>query len=306
MKADLPEHLISAWTKHLTQIVGRLRPDMAARLLLAALERKPSWNSAKALAPLAERFGPEEPSRIWLSAAESLSSDQTKTKRFDPGSSWINGMGALVIRLPPDMAARTARLLAGVAESRGGRAYDFYNLLTSLDSDDAARVARVLVAAIGQEKDPKIGWWLAAALCLVAEKMDPAEAARVCGPAVVEMGKAVATRKSSESSEYNGYLIGGFVTVASRQSSTVAGRCARVLADALVEATNGYVRMQMAEGLATLASRMDQRRCPVSCHTPAGCNVTFALCAWPRRQPDWEPARCWPARRSRPSPGLAG
>jgi hypothetical protein len=130
-----------------------------------------------------------------------------------------------------------------------------------LDSDDAARVARVLVTAIDQEKDPKIGWWLAAALCLVAERMDPAEAGRVCGAAVTAMSKAVTTQKKGPSDfdePYNRYLLNGFVIVASRQDPAVANRCARVLLDVLVEERNGFLRWTMAKSLAALASHLDQ------------------------------------------------
>jgi len=212
---------------------------------------------AWALAPLAELLGPEESTRICLSAAESLSSDWTKTKKIDSDQEWwIRGIGAMVIRLPPDLAARTAHLIATVAPPAGHGAMNLYYLLAGLDADDAARTARVLVAALRQDTDPETRWWLAAGLCLVAKNKDPIEAARVCGPAVVEMGKAVATRKASEQNEYNQFLIDGFVVVASRQEPAVAGSSARVLADLIKKNSFLDVR-RLATGLTTVAGRME-------------------------------------------------
>jgi serine/threonine protein kinase len=89
-------------------IADALRP--AVQQLAAALKAETNpdrrGDLAWALAPLAERLGPEEASPVWLSAAESLSSDQAKTWKIGPRS-WIRGTGALVIRLPRHMAVRT-------------------------------------------------------------------------------------------------------------------------------------------------------------------------------------------------------
>ena len=111
----------------------------------------------------------------------------------------------------------------------------------------------MLAAALAQERDPKVRWWLAAGLCWMAEKMDPNEAARVCGPVVADMGEAVAPASYIRHS-----VIDGFAIVASRQSVAVASRSARVLADAIKkEKESPDDRAFLVEGLATVAARME-------------------------------------------------
>ncbi len=66
----------------------------------------------------------------------------------------------------------------------------FYYVFTDLDPFDAESTAKLLVAALAQEKDSAIRATLAAGLCRLAERMSPAEAGRVCGPVVDEMARA--------------------------------------------------------------------------------------------------------------------
>src|SRR5262249_13363279 len=99
--------------------------------------------------------------------------------------------------------------------------------------------------------DPSIRWWLAAGLCMLAGKMDPEEAARVCGSEVGDMWEAVAVP-----SYYWGQLINGFTVVASHQTPAVAGRWARVLTDVIKREERGS-NVPLAEALATLVGRME-------------------------------------------------
>ena len=122
----------------------------------------------------------------------------------------------------------------------------------------------MLVTALGQKADPNTRWWLVAGLCVVAEKMDAEEAARVCGPVVADMGKAVAAMVvdmgnpvAANGRFYSMVLINGFAVVASRQTPAVASRSARVLADAF-KGENGMSHgLALANGLATLAGRLE-------------------------------------------------
>ena len=223
--------LAKGWRKPGPSDVWPIVQSLAAAL---KAEKDPERRGeiACALAPMAERLGPEQASRICISAAESLSADWTETNKFVPGQGWVRGLGEMMIRLPADGAARTARRLAKIAHlgpvagEGGAAAYvdaqNFYVVLSSLDADDAARTARVLVAALRKENDPSIRWWLAAGLCMMAEKMDSEEAARVCSSAVGDMGAAVAVP-----SYYREQLINEFAVVASRQTPAVAGHWAR-------------------------------------------------------------------------------
>ncbi len=230
---------------------------------------------ACALAPLADRLSPGESRGICLSAAESLSSDWTQN--IDPDHRRIQGLWEMMIRLPTDIAARTARLIAKIPVSEVDDLLDF---LQSLNVDDSARTARVLASAIGEDPDPGIRRSLAAGLCLLAEKMDPEEAARVCGPMVEEMGKALPTIKLSQTGTYD--LINGFAVVASRQSPAVASRSARLLASALHESDWLSDRPSLAKGLATVAGGMD----PVDAARVCG-EAARVLAGASRQEPDY-------------------
>jgi hypothetical protein len=137
----------------------------------------------------------------------------------------------MMIRLPLDQAAKAVRLLANVAESTKGdnssRTAEFYSLIGDLDPFDAARVSRVLMAALELEKDSKIRWWLAAGLCRAAQSMSPDDVTRVCGPAIVDMAEAVGTRKAANGLEYNDYLVDGFAATVSKLDPTRWSRCKR-------------------------------------------------------------------------------
>jgi hypothetical protein len=248
--------------------VSELRPVVQSLAASLKGEKDPTRRGrlACALAPLAERLGPEESTRIRLATAEDLSSDWTETNKFDPDQEWIRGLGELMIRSPMDRAVRNARLLARVADSLHRRdpqnfrvTEKFHDVVGSLNAADAARTAPVLVAALGQESDPSIRWWLAASLCMMAEKMDPEEAARVCGPVVGDMGEAIAPAGWTR-----GNVINGFVIAASRQVPAVASRSARVLADVgKSERTAGGEHL--ARSLTTLTSRMEPVEAALVC-----------------------------------------
>jgi hypothetical protein len=248
--------------------VSELRPVVRSLAASLKAEKDPKRRGrlACALAPLAERLGPEESTRICLAMAENLSSDWTETNGFNPGQEWIRGLGELMVRLPMGRAAQTARLLARVADfanqARGTyEPHKAHDVVASLDAADAARTAPVLVAALGQEGDPSIRWWLTAGLCMMAEKMDPEEAARVCGPLVADIGEAV---KSASSVRHN--VIHGLVVAASRQAPAVAGRAARVLADVFrKEGGDTTAGTDIVNGLATLADRMEPVEAALVC-----------------------------------------
>ncbi len=180
---------------------------------------------------------------------------------FDLDGDWIRGLADLAIRSPADIAARTAGLIAAVADSKAVVDNVDYSsqldyLLNHFDADDAARTARVLVAALGREKDPTIRWWLAAGICVMVEKMDPGEAARVCSPVVEILGKSLATSKPSDYEEFD-LRINAFAVVASRQTPAVVSRSARVLAGALAKSDLFSVRFPLSKGLATVVGGME-------------------------------------------------
>jgi len=237
---------------------------------------------ASILAPIAEHLGPEESTRICLSAAERLSADWTKTNGFEAGREWIHGLWEATIRLPIDVAPRTTHVLATAADSAVFRSMTnfsvFQQFLDGLGKEDATRTARLFVTTLGQETDPITRWWLDASLCILAEKMDPEEAARLCRHVVEDMGKTVAADTGSACSrDCRLHLIDGFVVVASRQTHAVASRSARVLADMMRNEDRFLIQQKAAglvKGLVALADCMEpaeaQRVCGEAAQVLAG------------------------------------
>jgi tRNA A-37 threonylcarbamoyl transferase component Bud32 len=213
------------------------------------------------LAPLAERLGSEEAARICRPLAQDLElSLQTETSSIAKVAV-IRGLAATATRLAPEQSVHIARFLAARMEHEGDWARqvgedsslvnNFYYLLGGLDASDAGKAARILTAALTQEKDAKIRSWLGAGLCLVADRMDSADAAVVCSPFVEDMIGTLTTK-----THYISYLMSGFTFVASQLSPSHAARAARALVDALDSKTEVSIRDALTSALATAAGRM--------------------------------------------------
>ena len=105
--------------------------------------------------------------------------------------------------------------------------------------------------ALAEEKDVGIRSSLAAGLCRIAQRMESADAAKVCGPVIDNMAAALVAKTG-----YSYYLSDGFAIVASRVSPADAARAAHVLADAMNSATDANVRRDLASSLSKLAGRL--------------------------------------------------
>jgi serine/threonine protein kinase len=219
---------------------------------------------AQAAASMADRLGEAECATICRAMATVLLSLANSESGFDREQEWIRGLGEVMIRVPEDVAIPAARLLAksaaavkiGPSNDNSYPARAFYEVVNEMNADDAAHTAPVLVAALGQERDPNIRWWLAASLGMMVTKMDPDEAARLCGPVLGDIGDAMAPGSYIKSN-----LIDAFNIVASRQASAVAGRSARVLADMIKNGDSSSLNQfgtALVHGLAVVAGRMEE------------------------------------------------
>ena len=98
------------------------------------------------LGPLTDRLGAPTAEEICIPAAENLAAAMAKEKGNidERGFSLVQGLGAMLIRLPRDQAVKTVSLLAAVAEAtkgdRSSRTADFYDLIRGLEASDAARL----------------------------------------------------------------------------------------------------------------------------------------------------------------------
>ncbi len=122
MKADLPEHLLSAWNTHLTQNVARLRPDMAARLLLVALERAPGSDLAEALATVSKRLAPADAAGVCNQAVRILAGTLRRETYDSVRWDLAGGFAATAVRAPPGapLARSKTHWKAPPPKRRGG------------------------------------------------------------------------------------------------------------------------------------------------------------------------------------------
>ena len=218
---------------------------------------------AQAAASMAERLGEPECSTACRAMATVLVSYANSDSGFDREQEWVRGLGELMIRVPGDVSVPMARLIAksaaavkiGPYNNNSYPARAFYEVVNEMNADDAARTAPVLAAALGQERDPNIRWWLAAGLGMMVIKMDPDDASQLCGPVLGDIGDAMAPGSYVRST-----LIDAFNIVASRQASAVAGRWARVLVDMIKNedsASPGQFGTALVHGLAVVVGRME-------------------------------------------------
>ena len=119
----------------------------------------------------------------------------------------------------------------------------FYYLFTQLDASDAGAAARLLVAALAEEKDQRVRASLGAGLCCIAGRMEAEEAARVCGPVAGEMATALTTRPGHAS-----HIVDGFDAMASHLGFAEAARAGNVFASALKSARG---RWKQSPGIIT-------------------------------------------------------
>jgi hypothetical protein len=240
----------------------------AARLLAQALEKETNADArrslAAGLASVAGRLGPAEAARVLAQALE---------KETDAGARPFlsGGLASVAGRLEPAEAARVcaavARVLPQALEMRRNAdarqaleeeeayAYDSQFLAAVLasvaDRLGPAEPARVLIQALEKETlgFARKGW--ASGLASVAGRLGPAEAARVLAQALDKETDAGA-RES---------LASGLASVAGRlgpaEAARVCAAAARLLAQALEKETNFYVRRSLAACLAPVAGRLE-------------------------------------------------
>jgi serine/threonine protein kinase len=125
-----------------------------------------------------------------------------------------------------------------------------------LDAHDAARL---LSNALRTEADEGVRGSLAMTLAAVAERLDPADAARTCGPAANFLADALAGERVK--GYWRGRLAEGLAAVAGRidpaDATRTCGPAARLLAEDVRRLTNTLDRSKAAEGLAAVAGRLD-------------------------------------------------
>ncbi|HVS36891.1 MAG TPA: serine/threonine-protein kinase, partial [Gemmataceae bacterium] len=133
-----------------------------------------------------------------------------------------------------------------------GRAY----LLAHADELAADDAVRLLNQALAQEKDAMAREQLAEGLAAAAGRLEPAEAARVCGEAARVLNQALAQEQNAW---VRGQLAAGLAALAGRLEPAEAARLLNQARAQETEAENVWhgTRWQLAAGLAALAGRLE-------------------------------------------------
>jgi serine/threonine protein kinase len=121
-----------------------------------------------------------------------------------------------------------------------------------------AAVAKALTQALAKRSDPISQGVLARALSVVAARMEPGEAARVCAEAAATLARAL-DRMTDPSAQQA--LAEGLAAVAGWMEPAAAARvcasAAATLTDRMVQKNNLVLLMPLAKGLSTVAARME-------------------------------------------------
>jgi hypothetical protein len=221
------------------------------------------------LTTVASRMDPTEAAQICGKAARTLTAAFEKEKDANARRSLAYGLSSLSVRLHEDEAVKAVRLVTTAMQDgwvyESSPNWSFYELLTeTMDPADASRVAQILVAAIGEETDANARWWLTAGLALVAPRMEPKQAARICGPASLELVNAFVRIKWSRyiTGSYNEYLADGVKAASASLDQPHASQAAHVVVQALDRETENEKkdvmrpRQYLVQGLCSVASRM--------------------------------------------------
>ncbi len=136
-----------------------------------------------------------------------------------------------------------------------------HHLVDAATRLDPSIAARLLVAAMEPKTQAYDRFKLAVALATVANRLEPAEAARICGQAVQILLNALALDKGTG----RDFSVGALRELSARlepvHASRVSGQVAQILSDALSDAlareTNAAARERLAMDLASVSERLE-------------------------------------------------
>jgi hypothetical protein len=247
----------------------------AGRSLAAALENATDADSRRSLALsltiVASKMSAAEAAQLCGKATRSLATSLTGTEDRNSKASIVYGLSCLSVRLALADGIKTVRLIAGVMHdsfvfySRGpAEIYTgIYTLVADdLTATDAVTAARLLVAAIVQETDPKARWWLEAALLVGADKLTPTDGAGICGRVFPELVGAFIRKVESPElwGSYNFYLTDGLKVVLAGLNEPSRAQATQAIADALSRESDTEMRSSLARALASVTERIPPLR----------------------------------------------
>jgi hypothetical protein len=268
---DASTRLRSAWS--LEKLARRMSPAEAdrvcapaARALAEALEKETDVNAldtlARGLTQVTKAMSRPEAAMICGPVAALLASALSKARDEHARSSLAHGLACVAKRLAPEETAGvlTHAIPALVATTN---VFNLDPLLDLLDDDPeqayADRVAGLIVAGLDQEKIAGARWSLAVILERFVNRIAPAEAARICAPALPHIvaylvaDEGIFESPPDEVADQPEKVLNGLKTLSSLDS-VQASQAAQILSDALARpATPVEKRAYLTKALAAIA-----------------------------------------------------
>ena len=257
------------WRKRLIAVSARIDPSIAAKTLARALGRETNSDAlsslASALSGVASRMDPTEAGPICARPPRHSPKHWAVRRMPMPARPWRGicrlWRGGWTRPRPHASAARPPRCSPKRSAVRRMPmpACPWHRRCRRWRAGwTRAQAAKILAEALGRETDARARSSLASALSEVAGRMDPTEAARVCGQAAKTLAEALGheTDAGARSS-----LASALSTVAGRMDPTeaarICGQAAKTLAEALGRETDARARSSLASALSAVAGRLD-------------------------------------------------
>ncbi|HJT78385.1 MAG TPA: serine/threonine-protein kinase, partial [Gemmataceae bacterium] len=280
------------WCWSLLAATNLLVPRDAARLLMQALEKEKkdfgkSGELAESLVAVASRMEPAEAAETACLLTQALDKDtdanccclaeclKAVAGRAEPAEAARLLARALEKEKHPQSRYILAEGLVAVAEHLGRvEAVQVFAQALEKEKDpwvrsrlvkdlavhqlEPADAARVLAQAIKEERFVQPACELTVDLASVAGQLDPAEAARVCGPIVRWLSQELLDSKTNNI--FRSYLARTLAAVAGRLDPAETEHVCRAVAHALTQALEKekepQARSELAKGLAAVAGRL--------------------------------------------------
>jgi tRNA A-37 threonylcarbamoyl transferase component Bud32 len=248
------------WQESLLKAAHEIAPAPAARLLSEVLAHASDGfghlQLVEALDATAGRLEPAEAARLLKQA---LDHERDDLARYPLAL----GVLATSVRMPnaesDRLYAETARLLNRKLALNKGRVNGFPDGRTTLtvltERLGAKEAIRVLRQALAQETDAFVRGLLALSVAETAERLEPAQATRICAEATHLFSQALAQEMNVANRAH--YLAKCLAAVAARlqpaEAAPICAEAARLLNRALAQQTTADDLVTLAESLAALA-----------------------------------------------------
>jgi predicted Ser/Thr protein kinase len=282
MQADRPEPLGTSWRAHLVDASAQLDPNVAAVLLVAAIERDADASGrvrlASALTAVADRLEAPEAARMCGRAARTLAAALAQEKEDDASANLAAALTEVLTRTDPAEAApmlTTALAQHGDDSACGALVGSLERIATRLSPDQAERccgqAARILVDVLARERSHfGESFLLERELARISARLRPDVAAGLWVPVAQNRADGLAGERSAgDCAEFAVALERVSARLDPAEAARICGQAGRTLLAALERDGNAVSSLWFANGLEWVVSRMERAEAARLCDQAA-------------------------------------